>query len=835
LYLDQSRHPASMVTVYKTHQQLEDEDTERYLKKQADILERRKARIEAEGHKCTVEGCGQAFKEIFLLKSHINDHNEECRKAMKCNQAKCGGLKFTNRRDYNEHVDMHKEEARLKIINSIRSVLLYNKHGLLMEAFEREFRGMMGKQVPFKLLGFSSAYDLVTNMPDVVQVTHLAGGQTLLLAVPDQATEHIAKMVGNQRTNREGFNYRTGEVLASVSRDVIRKIEKIVEEGKSRDVPEFMKKQVGQLVELDMFEDGLDLHDFKEVYDQEFGYPLEYQCYGFYSLEDFVFHGLDGVVQIELDGFKWKIGQSGVRNASKTPQMPEITSEIKDNVKKLLDENPFGVSTPTFIKNYEECFEKLNLRQWRCKDVVELCYLMPDACDVDKTSGGEFTILPAGYQIEEEASDGKMRPPLWVLGEVKNNIWKMLRTLSFGVSLPAFEKGYEGYYGTLNMEQLQCKDMMDLCNCMQDVCEVKMDESGQYLVKPVKTIGHENSASINNVENAKITAGILMNIRRVLVKNLNGVNLSKFDLKYLGIIGENLNHKELGFSDLKSLLRSLDGNLFKMNWLAKDPAIKLVRGSEDTFVVKPDFASSLDMECVVQAGWVSVVKVVSPGLIYLQMEGMMDKVKNMEDSMDHFYSEEKAGLKIKPEQCHVGLVVAALSSDLSWHRGRVLAIKEERKLAEIFFVDLGQRALVKMDTLRCLSEQFRDLPMQAVPVGLSGVRCVGCEGVWDKEAVDELRDIVESGKGRAWVQKRDKRGDALEVDLFMNSNRNGFKCGAGKMTMINQMLVDKGVVEKTRHAARVLNRSMIREGVPDRDLQRLILARLVRVRGEEDC
>ena len=76
-------------------QQLEDEDTERYLKKQADIMERRRARIEAEGHKCTVEGCGQAFKEIFLLRSHINDHNEECRKDMKCNQAKCAGLKFT--------------------------------------------------------------------------------------------------------------------------------------------------------------------------------------------------------------------------------------------------------------------------------------------------------------------------------------------------------------------------------------------------------------------------------------------------------------------------------------------------------------------------------------------------------------------------------------------------------------------------------------------------------------------------------------------------------------------------------------------------------------------
>ena len=74
-------------------------------------------------------------------------------------------------------------------------------------------------------------------------VSHLEGGQTLLLAVPDETTEHIAKMVGTQRSNREGFNRRTGDVLASVGRGDIRKIEKAMD-NKNRVVPEFMKKQM---------------------------------------------------------------------------------------------------------------------------------------------------------------------------------------------------------------------------------------------------------------------------------------------------------------------------------------------------------------------------------------------------------------------------------------------------------------------------------------------------------------------------------------------------------------------------------------------------------------
>lgn len=61
----------------------------------------------------------------------------------------------------------------------------------------------------------------------------------------------------------------------------------------------------------------------------------------------------------------------------------------------------------------------------------------------------------------------------------------------------------------------------------------------------------------------------------------------------------------------------LDGNLFQVKLVAKDPAIKFVRGQRH-MVVKPDFASLLDIECVVRAGWVNMLKVVSPGLIYLR-------------------------------------------------------------------------------------------------------------------------------------------------------------------------------------------------------------------------
>ena len=175
-----------------------------------------------------IEGCGKGFKDYNECQDHINKHQEELKKAMICNQPKCG-KKFDNRRAYNEHCEGHKKDIKARIVNSIRAVLMYNKHGLLLEVFEQEYRGVVGKQIPFKLFGFSCLYDLLVAWPEVVEVTQLGGGQILLIGVPDQKTEHIAKMVSNQRNNSEGFNRRTGQLLSRVGIDVLNRIEKVGE------------------------------------------------------------------------------------------------------------------------------------------------------------------------------------------------------------------------------------------------------------------------------------------------------------------------------------------------------------------------------------------------------------------------------------------------------------------------------------------------------------------------------------------------------------------------------------------------------------------------------
>ena len=190
----------------------EEEDHRKHKEKMERVFARKVAKWEeaaAKGFTCTLEGgkCGKAFTDKVEFNGHLIEHKADMKKRMVCSQEKCGE-KFNNRRDFNRHVEEHRQELLNKTKNSIRSVVMYNKNGLLMEAFEREYKENIGRGVPYVPLGFPSARDLLLSLPEVVEIVELNEGHELLVAVPDEKTQHIAKMVSSQIENTRGYNYR---------------------------------------------------------------------------------------------------------------------------------------------------------------------------------------------------------------------------------------------------------------------------------------------------------------------------------------------------------------------------------------------------------------------------------------------------------------------------------------------------------------------------------------------------------------------------------------------------------------------------------------------------
>ena len=434
-----------------------------------------------------------------------------------------------------------------------------------------------------------------------------------------------------------------------------------------------------------------------------------------------------------------------------------------------------------------------------------------------KSDGGDFMIVPASYQEEESGENS----PLYVLGEVKNNIWKLLKTLPNAVSVSVFMKGYEGYYGYLNMEGIHCKDMVEMCKLMPDLCCLTWSEKGnEFLVSEAVTkLGCDLAAdlAIVNVTNTEAadSARIVMNIRRVLVHSPGSVRLDDFYQKYLEIVGANVDTEMLGFSSLASLLRLLDPEMFQVVGTGPDTLVKL---STAIVISQPETSViNLHRESHLHPGWGRIVGVSSPGRMYLQMESMIDKVKMIEEEMEKFYTNKKAGLCIVPENVVVGLAVAALNPGLSWSRGRLVSIRQDG-FVECHFVDHGHSALVSVGDLFHLDGGFGDLPGQAVRVRLAGLEVVGGGNHWPRVVGETLRDILSVRKGRVWVQTEGV--DHSDI-------------GLSNMKSVSQALVHSGLaVFETLPCVTV----ECREVGPDatvRTLQRLILSSLGRIRRKE--
>ena len=100
-------------------------------------------------------------------------------------------------------------EILLKFKKLLRSVLLPNKDGLVISALEDEYCGMTGESIPYKQLGYHSLLMLLESVPDLVHISRLANGVTMVRAARDSSTNHIADMVSRQKDNHEGYNKKT--------------------------------------------------------------------------------------------------------------------------------------------------------------------------------------------------------------------------------------------------------------------------------------------------------------------------------------------------------------------------------------------------------------------------------------------------------------------------------------------------------------------------------------------------------------------------------------------------------------------------------------------------
>ncbi|XP_037999620.1 tudor domain-containing protein 5 [Motacilla alba alba] len=91
----------------------------------------------------------------------------------------------------------------------VRAMLIAAKAGLTPEQLEEQYMAMVCKPLPLHDLGFQSTLELVTQMPEVVQICSSRNGALILKAIADDSTKGIAKLVANQKVKTRKASKKT--------------------------------------------------------------------------------------------------------------------------------------------------------------------------------------------------------------------------------------------------------------------------------------------------------------------------------------------------------------------------------------------------------------------------------------------------------------------------------------------------------------------------------------------------------------------------------------------------------------------------------------------------
>jgi len=118
---------------------------------------------------------------------------------------------------------------------SVRAVLVSSKNGVSLSQFLRDYEELSGEPLPYVKLGRTSPLDMLSHIPDVVQITGIGGG-IILRGLSDSSTQHVDKLVSEQAASKKDrkSHRRTGGRSQGRSRNyprTIRPVEDLSEES----------------------------------------------------------------------------------------------------------------------------------------------------------------------------------------------------------------------------------------------------------------------------------------------------------------------------------------------------------------------------------------------------------------------------------------------------------------------------------------------------------------------------------------------------------------------------------------------------------------------------
>ncbi|XP_064865685.1 tudor domain-containing protein 5 [Oncorhynchus nerka] len=648
---------------------------------------------------------------------------------------------------------MTQEQLLSSLKKDVRSLLISAKQGLTPDQLKRDYINMLGHPMPLRILGFRNVLDMIREIPDVVHILYLGDGSIVLKAVADDATRGIVELVAKQRSAKKTPAQRGGVGFFSPR---YQHHNPMVLPRRGRAPPALPAQLRAQLHQL-LSHGAVGLSELETAFVRRFGFPLRVNNYGFYSIAEMLAAAADLVAvtqsrmgsQLSLRGAVVASRRTGpikplfpLKQTFKTvPILRQMTQTNSVPVERHTMES----STPNPVSNTPNLVVPAPLPEAAVLNSPEgdqgslpMDYTTPQP-EPEPTQDGQL-FQKCVIKLEEELRQrilengeaGTVSP------ELKAKLRQVVAQNSEGLSVHDLPAEFKRVFGEeLPVVQSGFLSTTEMVGALSDTLYLRPmagDEGNHWVVMDIQNApGHTTLQQPGTAEPEGPVEGV-----KALNPSGTGYYFSCEESPWEGEGGETKPNLE---EDLE--LRITTKTFYQMVDMYGSLPVRCRRG----VVIPPDAMRGQRLRAPTCRGPRELVAVLvehveSPSNFYIRFDESQEAraLENMMIEMRSCYTcpEVLERYRLPERYVRTGQVCCVAPQGIWFYRVVVHRVLNNTH-AEVYYVDFGDLTTVQRSSLNFLKSCYSELPAQAVPSSLAGIKPFG--GSWSANAKTSFQKL----------------------------------------------------------------------------------------------